>query len=174
MNGSKPNLFVPALIGGAAAGVLCGIPFVNCLCCLWIIGGAALAAALLAKDSPVSLTPGDGALVGAYAGVVAAVVHAVISIPLAALNAAFFNRFLERLSEYVHEMPSGWDRWFSRGAEPFSMAWFFLGLIFTAAVFAAFGALGGVIGASLFGRKTPAAPVPPPAAPLPPQPGNPA
>ncbi|MCZ7371502.1 MAG: hypothetical protein O8C66_13445, partial [Candidatus Methanoperedens sp.] len=64
MDNRRPEYLVPALISGAVAGVLSGIPFVNCLCCLWIIGGAILATNLLAKKTPALLTAGDGAIVG--------------------------------------------------------------------------------------------------------------
>lgn len=168
MNGRKPSLLAPALIAGAAGGVLSGIPFVNCLCCLWMIGAGILAAYLMAKDAPAPPTAGDGALVGAFTGVVAAGAVSLMSIPLAALNAVFFRRFLERMAEYVQEMPAGWEQWFTRGVGPFSFFWFFIGLVINAAVFAALAALGGIIGMSLFARRTP-----PPGAPLPPQPGSP-
>jgi hypothetical protein len=164
MNGQRPPLFTPALIGGTAAGVASVIPGLNCLCCLWIIGGAALSAVLWSKNSPVRLTPGDGALVGAFSGVIAAGVNALIGIPLTRVNAAFFRRLFERLSEYA-EMPAGWERWFSPEG-PFSLTWFLVGLAIASVVFAVFGALGGAIGLSLFGPKTP--PIPPPQPPLPP------
>ncbi len=82
MNEQRPSMLTPALLGGAVAGILSGLPFLNCLCCFWIIGGAMLAAYLLAKESPVSLTAGDGAVVGALAGLSAAVVDSLISLPL--------------------------------------------------------------------------------------------
>ena len=171
MNGQKPNLLTPALIGGAAAGILSGIPFVNCLCCLWIIAGAALAAYLLAKDSPVSLKSSEGALVGAFAGVIAAVVDSLISIPFQAVNAAFSKRLIERLGAYLDQMPAQWNEWLTQRDGPVSPAWFFAGLLIAAVVFAAFGALGGILGAALFGKKTPPAPQgtphPPQAPPLP-------
>lgn len=172
MNGSNPRFLTPALIGGAAAGLLSGIPLVNCLCCLWIIAGSAFAAYLLAKDSPVSLTSGDGALVGALAGVVAAVVDSVVSIPFQAANMALSKRMIERLGAYLDQMPAQWNEWLTRSDGSFSITWFFAGLLIAAVVFAAFGALGGVIGASLFGKKTPpaappSAPPTPPAAPAP-------
>jgi len=158
MNGQRPRLLTPALIGGAAAGILSGIPLVNCLCCLWILAGSALAAALLAKNTPEPLKSGDGALVGAFAGVVAAVVNSLVSIPFQAVNLAFSKRLIERMGAYLDQMPAQWEEWMTRSAGPFSVAWFFAGLLIAAAVFAAFGALGGVIGASLFGKKTPPAP----------------
>ena len=172
MNGQRPRLLMPALVGGTVAGVLSGIPFLNCLCCLWIIGGAALAAYLLVKDSPVALTSGDGALVGAFAGIVAAVVDSLLAIPLRSMNMAFTKRIFERLGEYLNEIPSQWNDWINRGTEPISIAWFFVSLLISAAIFAAFGALGGVLGMALFGKKTPptvhGAPGPPQASPPPP------
>ncbi len=153
MNERRPSMLTPALLGGAVAGVLSGLPFLNCLCCLWIIGGAMLAACLLAKDSPVSLTSGDGAVVGALSGIAAAVVDSLIGIPLRGLNLAVMRRMFDRLAEFADEMPSGWENWIDRSAGGFSVPMFFIGLFLSAAVFAAVGALGGIIGASLFGRK---------------------
>jgi hypothetical protein len=164
MDQRKPEYFTPALIAGAVSGVLSGIPLVNCLCCLWIIGGAALAAHLLAGRTDGPLTAGDGAIVGAMTGIVAAVVDALMGIPLRTVNLEFARRLVERMSEFADEMPSGWENWFDRGAGS-SPGLFFLGLFLSAAIFAALGVLGGVIGASLFGRKKPAAPPSSPAGP---------
>lgn len=168
MNEQRQPLFIPALIGGTVAGVLSTVPFLNCLCCLWIIGGAFLAAALWAKDSPTSLTAGDGALVGAFTGIFAAVAHSLISIPLAAVNLAFFRNVFTKFSAYTNEMPEGWEEWFTQGVGAFRLSAFFLGLIVTAAVFASLGVLGGVIGAASFGKKTPPSAIVPPPPPPPP------
>jgi len=153
MTTERPSLMTPALVGGAVAGVLSAIPFLNCLCCLWIIGGAMLAAYLLAKDSPVSLTAGDGAIVGIFSGIVAAVVDAVIGIPLHAVNGQIVKRMMERLAEFAEEMPSGWESWLERSTGPVSISLFLFGLLISAVIFAALGALGGIIGISLFGKK---------------------
>ena len=153
MDNKRPSMLGPALIGGAVAGVFSGIPFLNCLCCLWIIGGAMLASHLLAKDSLVSLTAGDGAIVGIFTGIVAAVVDALIGIPLHAVNSEVMRRIMERLAQYTEDMPAGWNAWLEKGAGGVTASMFFLALLFSAVVFAAFGALGGIIGASLFGKK---------------------
>ncbi|MFP4082755.1 MAG: hypothetical protein ACLFVG_08360 [Candidatus Aminicenantes bacterium] len=153
MSNQRPGMFVPALVGGAAAGILSGIPVLNCLCCLWIIGGAMLSAYLLVKDSPVALSAGDGAIVGIFSGIVAAVVDAFISIPFHALNAAFFQRIMESIAEYAQEMPSGWENWLERGAPQASGSMFMLGLLISVVVFSILGALGGIMGISLFGKK---------------------
>lgn len=153
MNNQKPGMFVPALIGGAVAGVLSGIPILNCLCCLWVIGGALLASYLLVKDSPIALTAGDGAIVGIFTGIVAAVVDAIISIPFHALNSAFMQRLMERIAEYTEEMPSGLDTWMEGGAFETSGPIFLLGLVISVVIFSILGALGGIIGISIFGKK---------------------
>jgi len=153
MNQQREGMLIPALIGGAAAGVLSGIPFLNCLCCLWIIGGGVLAAYFLARDSTVSLKPGDGAIVGILSGIIAAVVDSLIGIPLHGMNTEVSRRMMERLSEFAEEMPSGWEQWLERSTGTVSTSSFLFGLFFSAAIFAVFGALGGIIGISLFGRK---------------------
>jgi hypothetical protein len=155
MSNQRQGMFRPALIGGVVAGVLTAVPLVNCLCCLWIIGGAVLASYLLAKNSPVSLTSGDGAIVGVFAGIIAAIVDAVVSLPFQALNQQFIQKFMEQFSQFAKDMPSGWERWMERGTGEMSIPWFLLGLVISMVIFAAFGALGGVIGASLFGKKNP-------------------
>jgi len=146
-------MFMPALIGGGLAGILAAVPFVNCLCCIWVIGGAMLAAFLLVKETPLQLSPGDGAIVGIFAGIIAAVVEFIVSIPFRAVENRLVQNMMERFSEYFDEMPSGWESFFEGGDWTASMGLSVFGLFITAVVFAALGALGGVLGIALFGRK---------------------
>ena len=49
----------PALLGGVFIGVLSALPIVqlcNC-CCVWIVGGGALAAYLQQQNQPMPLSP---------------------------------------------------------------------------------------------------------------------
>ena len=149
----RPGMFKPALICGLAVGVLTAIPLINCLCCLWIIGGAMLAAYLFARSSATPLTPGDGAVLGILTGIVAAVADAIVSLPFETVNREYVQRFMNQFSQFFEEMPSGWERWFEGRAGGLSPAWFLLGLLASAVIYAAFGAIGGLIGASLFGKK---------------------
>lgn len=75
--------FKPALLGGLIVGLLSSIPFVNYCCCIWGIGGGALACYLYMKSSPRPLGPGDGAMLGGLAGVVGAVLYLIIGVPIA-------------------------------------------------------------------------------------------
>jgi hypothetical protein len=175
MGPQKPDYLRPALIAGAAAGLLSGLPFIgagNCICCLWITGGAAMAAKLLAANTPGVLSSSDGAVVGALTGIVAAVVDAVVSIPLRSFNMDLARRILDKASELGGEMPAGLDE-ILNGSGVLSLGWFLLGLFISAAMFAVVGILGGIIGISLFGKKglPPASSPTSPAAPPPATPG---
>jgi hypothetical protein len=161
----------PALIAGAVAGLLSGLPFIgagNCICCLWIVGGAVAAVRLLAAATPGVLAAGDGAVVGALTGIVAAVVDALVSIPLRSFNLDLARRILDKAADLGTEMPAGLDEILS-GSGVFSPGWFLIGLFVSAAMFAAVGALGGIIGVSLFGKKAAPPATTPPAPPAPPQ-----
>lgn len=153
MNDQRPGMFVPALIGGVIAGILSGIPIVNCLCCLWIIGGGILAAYFLTKESPVVLTAGDGAIVGIFTGIIAAIVQAVVNIPFRAVSEKLVQGIMDRFSQYYDEMPSGWESWLEDGDFEGSMVWTILGLVVSVIIFSALGALGGIIGISIFRKK---------------------
>ena len=82
------NKLKPALLGGLVVGLLSAIPFVNYCCCIWGIGGGALAAYLYIKGSAVPVRPGDGAMVGGLAGIVGAIIYFVIGVPIAYLMGA--------------------------------------------------------------------------------------
>jgi hypothetical protein len=175
MDPQKPEYFRPALIAGTVAGLLSGLPVVsagNCFCCLWIVGGAAIAAKLLAKQTPAVLRSGDGALVGALTGIVAAVVQAIVSIPFRSFDPEQLQRVMDWLSNLGINVPSNVMDEAARTSSAFSSpGWFLLFLLFSAVMLTVVGAVGGIIGVSLFRKKglppavPPLAPSAPPAAP---------
>ncbi len=150
MEEQRTNMLVPALIGGGVAGVLSGIPLLNCLCCLWIIGGGIIAVFFMNKDSAKPLTVGDGAVVGIFSGLFATAADFLISIPLAPITNRFIKNMMERLAQYAEEMPAGWENWLERGGTDVHISMVLLGILINAVVFSALGALGGIIGVSIF------------------------
>jgi len=171
MNQARPEYLRPALIVGAAAGILSGLPvlsLVNCLCCLWILGGAAFAVKLLSQATPIVLKPSDGALEGALTGVIAAVSHTIVSLAFPP-NIESARRVLEWLSSMGIEQPANIDGLLEGTSRFMSPTWMIIGLFFTAVMFALIGVLGGIIGVSLFGKK-PASAVPAAPPEAPPQP----
>jgi hypothetical protein len=153
--GQRPEYLVPALIGGGIAGLMSGLPLLNCLCCLWIIGGAILATSLFAKRTGGTLTAGDGAITGALTGIAASIVFVILErSPVGQWNRSFILRLVENWVQASGQTVPQLDelrRLATTASQP--LPGLVIGLFLYAAIFAALGVLGGVIGISLFGRK---------------------
>lgn len=152
MEEQRANMLLPALIGGGVAGVLSGIPILNCLCCLWIIGGGIIAVFFLNKETSKPLDMGEGAIVGIFSGLVATAADFLISIPLAPITNKFIANLMERLAQYAEEMPAGWESWLDKGMAETDISMVLLGILINAIIFSVLGALGGIIGVSIFKR----------------------
>lgn len=162
MSRNKDNIIIPVIVGGAAAGLLSALPLANCFCCLWIIAGAALAVYLYARDSSKPVSSSDGLLLGTLTGLIATIIDFFLSIPFQAMNLAFARRFLESLAQFTEEMPFHWEDWLKEGATgQFSFPLAIFTLMIRAIMFAGLGAVGGAIGASLFGQRFKKPPGPP-------------
>jgi len=72
----------PALTGGMFLGLLSSLPIIqagNCLCCMWVLLGGAIATTMLTKQRPLSqITYGDGAFAGVLSGSFGAVIGTVV------------------------------------------------------------------------------------------------
>ena len=168
----QPSKIQPAVIGGVVLGVLSSIPFVNlgnCLCCLWVIGGGALAANFYIKKSPEPVSVGEGALVGLLAGLIGTVIVLFVGLPLALLTGPLMQNMIVQLYEQVSpELARAMQTELAKQADmsigekllqmlPFQL----LNLVITVAM----ATVGGVIGVSLFEKRKAQAglpPVPPP------------
>ena len=139
----------PALLGGLIVGILSAIPFINYCCCIWSIGGGALAAYIYIKGSPVPVTTGDGALVGGLAGVFGGILYLIIGLPIALLFG--MAAIQEQLTRSGVELPiSGFLFAVVAG-------------IFVAVILAILATVGGLIGVAIFEkRKGNGVPPPPP------------
>lgn len=142
------NKLKPAVLGGLIVGVLSAIPFINYCCCIWTLGGGALAAYLYIKSSPTPVKIGDGALVGGLAGVVGAIIYLIIGLPIAILlgTAAMEEQFARQGIQL-----------------PFSgVLLMILSGIIGAVILAVLTALGGIIGVAIFEKRKDGAAPPPP------------
>ena len=99
----------PALTGGAFLGILSSLPLLsagNCICCMWVLGGGAIATLLLSQQQPNRrLTFGDGAFAGVCSGLFGAMIATLISIPLKIISAPFLEAERERLENTLKDMP---------------------------------------------------------------------
>lgn len=191
----------PVLISGIALGVATALPPLNvinfCTCCSLFALTGFLAVYLMKRDSPATLTMGQGALVGLAAGALGGLVHTAFSIPITLLMQSLFpvnKELLEKAIEAVGDENSPWARVLkelsSRGAETvtlFTIAWLvttIVKLVMTVILFGIFATLGGIVAVAVLQRNEKAAvyippvpqqqpPVPPDDAPPPPLPPTP-
>ena len=147
------------LLGGLFIGVLSALPIVNIAncCCLWIIGGGALAAYLAQQDGPQPLGLLTGARIGFRAGVAGAVIWLVASLAVDAMVAPLQQRAADIMLRNAADMPPDVRAWLEtigdRASAPLRFVLGFLVQLFIAAPFAA---LGGLLGAAIFAREAPA------------------
>ena len=150
-----------ALIGGLVLGVLSALPIVyfgNC-CCLWILGGGAVAASVLQSNQQEPITAGDGALAGLLAGLAGAFIHFVVSIPIDVVVGPWEREFGQRLLEMTNN-PQMQDA-LRRGLDQSAAGGFAflvvrrLGvLVLMLVLSSAFSTIGGILGSLMF-RKAP-------------------
>ncbi len=156
-----------AAIAGVIMGVLSGVPCIqagNCLACLYLWGSGAFAVWFYQRSAgPASaVTAAQGITIGAAAGAIGAVVFEVLRIcdDLVGINRAI----LERVA--ADQLPRGGAvlrQFFDSSLAPGRLC---ISLAVSIVLFAVIAALGGALGASLFGKPkaAPYPPAPPPPA----------
>ncbi len=163
----KPSKLIPALIGGAFIGVLSSVPVINmgnCLCCMWIILGGIIAVYYYSRKLPQDqmLVQSDGAVVGLLAGVFGALFSSLLTYLLMAMIGFVPGQGIIDFLE-SNDMSGEWREMLELISEGGAIHPFFvlMSLIFGLVVNSAFGFVGGLLGVSLFRKKTPPAGTPP-------------
>jgi hypothetical protein len=160
------------LIGGVTLGLLSAIPpisFANMCCCVWVLGGGALASYLYVRRSQTPVLLGQGAELGALAGVVGTIVSHSIGIPLGLILGESFNEFL--LKAFENFSPQAAEE--MRKQMEIAQAQTFVQKLpvilgtaaFNTVIYIAFATLGGLLGVKLFEKRQVTldnAPPPPP------------
>ena len=150
------------LFGGLFIGVLSALPIVNIAncCCLWILGGGAIAAYLAQQEDPAPLRLPTGAWIGFCAGVFGAIVwlfaSAAVDLIVAPLQQSAANLMLRNATDIPPDVRSWLEDMGNSTSFAVRMT---IGFFFQLFVAAPFAALGGLLGAAMFGRRDPRAPV---------------
>jgi hypothetical protein len=143
----------PVLISGLIAGLLSSIPvvnFLNVICCLWILVGGVIAVYMLSSSAGRKIEYGEGALIGLLSGLVAAVIYTVFK---SILNIIGFNPEILMMQRLAHRFTQ-FEQFKNFAVMPhFGAAFVLLTLLTSLLFYGAFGALGGVIGTALYGKK---------------------
>jgi predicted lipid-binding transport protein (Tim44 family) len=159
----RPGKFVPGLIGGVVAGVLCLFadflpsgPFViiSFFCIVWAIIGGAVAAKLYINRSSTPVQSGEGAVVGMVAGAFGALIYLALDTTIA--YAIHGDEITQEALRHHRNLTGG--------------VFFLMSGLFGALIIFGLSVVGGIIGVAMFEkRKAYNTSVPPP----PPGYGNP-
>jgi hypothetical protein len=143
----------PALMGGAALGLLSGIPvvnFVNCFCCIWVLAGGGLASWQLNKQRPGTLTYGDGALVGGLSGLIGAIVATAIGIPFMLLMTP--ERMVGMIERFVPNLPPQARQQLLEGFQ-LTVSGVLIQVLMNVVLFGVFALVGGILTVAILNRK---------------------
>jgi hypothetical protein len=146
-----------ALIGGVILGILSAIPAVNYCCCIWALIGGIVAANLYVKKSPVPVSPGDGAILGAIAGAIGIVLIIVIGIPLNLVMGAAMVSLIQGM--VPPDQAAQMNEMMAAGV---GIASAIKSAVILSIVAVIFSAIGGLIGVAIFEKRKGGAGAPPP------------
>jgi hypothetical protein len=154
MNGR--SFLLSALLGGIIIAVLSNFPvlnFINCFLCIWVWIGGLLAVIIYRgfQHGVMDLTPGQGAGLGALSGLIAAFLGVFVYLLTSFITQPMFEQLARTLDINVG-MPSA--------SSPIGAALItsFVFFVINVVLYPLFGALSGLITASLMGQKPKANP----------------
>ncbi len=129
----------------------------NLCCCLWVIAGGVVAAYILQGSQPTPITAADGAGVGLLAGLIGAVIWQVVELPISLATGPLLGRLMERLLANAGDLPDTVRPLLEAARQTgFGPIRFLIGVIVALAVSVVFSTIGGLIGAAIFRKSTPA------------------
>ncbi len=140
-----------AVIAGVVIGFLGNLPvcnLINCFLCIWVWVGGILAVYLYvrAEHGQVKLTAAQGAGLGALAGLIGAFVGVVVYLLTGFISIPLFAS-LERALNTQGQTP------FQSGGIGSLLGSAFVFFVLDLVLYPLFGAISGVIGASVFGKE---------------------
>ena len=148
--------FKAAALMGLAAALPSSVPLVSTLCCLWVVGGAALTIKVYQRYHPGEVLTGQGVRLGAVMGLCSFAFWMLFRIAAEALRGGFQQRMVEQLHRSAAANPDpNVQEVVGKLATPEGMAIFVtLMIVIVLVSFVIFGIIGGAIGASVWGRRS--------------------
>jgi hypothetical protein len=154
MTTRQQSILIGALVVGALSTSY--LSFINTICCLGVlVGGAVAAQQHVSRSSAAGMEAGEGAVLGALAGAGGSILSAVLNRALRPLNLdpqSISQSIMENM-QMMQEMQgqSGMPQGFMQEQGDPGFLLVVLGIAFNLVLYSVFGAIGGAIGASLFG-----------------------
>ena len=150
-----------ALLSGLISAFLSGLPILGLGCCLWLLGGGALAVWLYQRRIPGAVvTPGMGMRIGALSGAVGSLATTVLWIFLFTRNSQELRSvFAEQMEKAIAQNPDAHAQEvghqvinYLNTPEGLATA-FVVSIVVMAVVFIVFSSAGGALGGSMFTRR---------------------
>lgn len=144
------------LLGGLVAGVLSTsyLGVINLLCCAGVLIGAITSVWHYTSNTDDVVESGDGAVMGAGAGVVAVLVTTVLTYaiinPLGLGMEEGMMSFVQNYADLSEDQLQQMQAQQEQSQSPLMIA---IGLGFSLVLYSVFGAIGGAIGAAVFGGE---------------------
>lgn len=178
------NMWKPAAVGGLLLGILSSLPFISCACCVWVIGGGALAAYLYVKEAPAMVTLGHGVYLGLLAGIIGSVIIGLFQIPLLFMSPEGSREIFEQVRQTMDKIP-GYPEEYRESfmelssREGFISFFYILSMGLQLVLNCLLAMLGGALGVAIFEKRQPGDPIaklpgdePPATLPPPPPPAS--
>jgi hypothetical protein len=143
------------ILGGIVVTILSTsyLGLINMLCCLGVLLGSMVAVWHYTETYEVTLKSGDGAKMGAMAAIFGLVVASILNYILVAV---FDLRHDQALAQYMLDMfgdsmpPEQYDQTVAEMNAPLTIGKALQGMLWGLVAFPAFGAIGGILGATMF------------------------
>lgn len=150
MSSKQQAIFVGAIVTGVLSTSYLAV--INVLCCLGVILGGAIAVQQYAAIERTTVETGDGALLGALAGAAGVIVSTLLDQALKPLQLDSQSIMQDALQTYMENMQGANDlpQQALQGGDP-GIGMMLISLVFGLVLYGVFGAIGGAIGASIFG-----------------------
>jgi len=147
--------FKTALMMGAVAAIPSSLPVASALCCLWLVGGAALSVMVYQRSRPGIVTTGMGARLGAVMGLCTFAFWILFRFIIEAARGDFNARMMQELRRSAAANPDpNVQQMVEKLSTPEGIAIFVTVMVVIMLVsFVVFGIIGGAIGASVWGRR---------------------
>jgi hypothetical protein len=148
--------FKVTLITGAVAAIPSSIPVASALCCLWLVGGAALTVKMYQRSRPGLVTTGMGARLGAVMGLCTFGFWLVFRFIVESARGGFTARMMQELQRSAAANPDpNVQQVVQKLNTPEGIAIFVTMMaVIMLFSFVIFGIIGGAIGASVWGRRS--------------------
>lgn len=151
------------LLGAAVVAVLSTsyLGLVNCFCCAGVIAGAMVAVWHYTENNKLTLSTGEGVMIGVAAAAIGAVVSLILNFLLTGIGLGSEEMIRQFALEYLQDMvpPEQLEEIEEQMATPASAGAYFVNGLCGVVIYVIFGAIGGAIGAAVFKKgETPEAP----------------